>query len=138
MNVPPGRGLDLMCRNGSDLDRERLRNNAGFLKKLARLDSIEWLDADTQAPVAATGLVGELELLVPLAALIDRDAELARLGREVEKLEKERGRLQGKLGNSNFVDRAPREVVEKEREKLAALDQALQKLRGQADYIAQL
>lgn len=138
MNVPPGRGLDLMCRNGSDLDRERLRNNAGFLKKLARLDSIEWLDTDAQAPVAATGLVGELELLVPLAGLIDRDAELARLGREVEKLEKERGRLQGKLGNSNFVDRAPQDVVDKEREKLAALDQALHKLRGQADYIAQL
>ncbi|MBM70143.1 MAG: valine--tRNA ligase [Haliea sp.] len=138
MNVPPGRGLELMCRNGSDLDRERLRNNAGFLKKLARLDSIEWLDADAQAPVAATGLVGELELLVPLAGLIDRDAELARLGREVEKLEKERGRLQGKLGNSNFVDRAPQDVVDKEREKLAALDQALHKLRGQAEYIAQL
>ena len=138
MNVPPGRGLELMCRNGSDLDRERLRNNAGFLKKLARLDSIEWLDTDAQAPVAATGLVGELELLVPLAGLIDRDAELARLGREVEKLEKERGRLQGKLGNSNFVDRAPQDVVDKEREKLAALDQALHKLRGQAEYIAQL
>tara|TARA_R100000005_G_scaffold96203_1_gene81404 strand:- start:6066 stop:8900 length:2835 start_codon:yes stop_codon:yes gene_type:complete len=138
MNVPPGRGLALMCRNGSEQDRERLQDNAGYLKKLARLDSIEWLDTDAQAPVAATGLVGELELLVPLAGLIDRDAELARLGREVEKLEKERGRLQGKLANSNFVDRAPQDVVDKEREKLAALDQALHKLRGQADYIAQL
>ncbi len=138
MNVPPGRGLDLLCRNGSEIDRRRLHDNASFLKKLAKLDSIEWLDAGTQAPVAATGLVGDLELLVPLAGLIDRDAELARLGREVEKLEKERDRLQGKLGNSNFVDRAPQDVVDKERDKLAALEQALQKLRGQADYIARL
>jgi valyl-tRNA synthetase len=138
MNVPPGRGLDLLCRNGSETDRMRLHDNASFLKKLAKLDSIEWLDAGTQAPVAATGLVGDLELLVPLAGLIDRDAELARLGREVEKLEKERDRLQGKLGNSNFVDRAPQDVVDKERDKLAALEQALQKLRGQADYIARL
>ncbi|MCR9187080.1 MAG: valine--tRNA ligase [Halieaceae bacterium] len=138
MNVPPGRGLDLLCRNGSETDRMRLHDNASFLKKLAKLDSIEWLDAGNQAPVAATGLVGDLELLVPLAGLIDRDAELARLGREVEKLEKERDRLQGKLGNSNFVDRAPQDVVDKERDKLAALEQALQKLRGQADYIARL
>ena len=138
MNVPPGRGLDLLCRNGSETDRRRLRDNASFLKKLAKLDSIEWLDAGTQAPVAATGLVGDLELLVPMAGLIDRDAELARLGREVEKLEKERDRLQGKLGNSNFVDRAPQDVVDKERDKLAALEQALQKLRSQADYIARL
>ena len=138
MNVPPGRGLDLLCRNGSETDRKRLHDNASFLKKLAKLDSIEWLDAGTQAPVAATGLVGDLELLVPMAGLIDRDAELARLGREVEKLEKERDRLQGKLGNSNFVDRAPQDVVDKERDKLAALEQALQKLRSQADYIARL
>ncbi|HAN28611.1 MAG TPA: hypothetical protein DCP75_12975, partial [Haliea salexigens] len=67
MNVPPGRGLDLLCRNGSETDRRRLHDNASFLKKLAKLDSIEWLDASAQAPVAATGLVGDLELLVPLA-----------------------------------------------------------------------
>ena len=138
MNVPPGRSLEVLCRNGSDTDRQRLHDNASFLKKLAKLESIEWLAPSAQPPVAATSLVGDLELLVPLAGLIDRDVELARLSREIEKLEKERGRLHGKLSNSSFVDRAPQDVVAKEREKLEALKQALLKLRAQADYIASL
>ncbi len=138
MNVPPARSLTLLCRNGGDSDARRLQENAAFLKKLARLESIEWVAPGAATPVAATALVGELELLVPLAGLIDRDSELARLGREVEKLEKEQARLQGKLGNSGFVDKAPAEVVAREREKLAAQEQALEKLRLQVEYISQL
>jgi valyl-tRNA synthetase len=138
MNVPPGRSLTLLCRNGGESDARRLQDNATFLTKLARLERIEWLEPSAEAPVAATALVGELELLVPLAGLIDKNSELARLGKEIEKLEKERARLQGKLGNSSFVDKAPADVVAKEREKLAAQEQALAKLRGQEDYIARL
>jgi len=138
MNVPPGRSLTLLCRNGGESDARRLQDNAAFLTKLAKLERIEWLKPSAEAPVAATALVGELELLVPLAGLIDKNSELARLGKEIEKLEKERARLQGKLGNSSFVDKAPADVVAKEREKLAAQEQALAKLRGQEDYIARL
>ncbi len=138
MNVPPGRTLALLCRNGGDSDVRRLQENASFLKKMAKLDSVEWLAAEAEAPIAATALVGELELLVPMAGLIDKDSELARLGKEVDRLEKEQSRLQGKLGNSSFVDRAPAEVVTREREKLAAQEQALDKLRKQVEYIARL
>ena len=138
MNVPPGRSLTLLCRNGGHSDARRLRENAAFLTKLARLESIEWLSPEAEAPVAATALVGGLELLVPLAGLIDKDSELARLEKEIEKLEKEQARLQGKLGNSSFVDKAPTEVVSRERDKLAAQEQALAKLRGQQEYIARL
>src|SRR5690606_25270571 len=114
MNVPPGRTLALLCRNGGDSDARRLQANAAFLKKMARLESVEWLAPDAEAPIAATALVGELELLVPMAGLIDKDSELARLGKEIDRLEKEQARLQGKLGNSSFVGRAPEEVVAKE------------------------
>ena len=138
MNVPPGRALTLLCRHGGDSDARRLRENTAFLTKLARLESIEWLAPEAEAPVAATALVGELELLVPMAGLIDKDSELARLGKEIEKLEKEQARLQGKLGNSSFVDRAPAEVVARERDKLAAQQQALEKLRRQEEHIARL
>ncbi|MEQ8801500.1 MAG: class I tRNA ligase family protein, partial [Haliea sp.] len=138
MNVPPGRSLALLCRHGGDSDRRRLRENTAFLTKLARLESIEWLLPEAEAPVAATALVGELELLVPMAGLIDKDSELARLGKEIEKLEKEQARLQGKLGNSSFVDRAPAEVVARERDKLAAQQQALEKLRRQEEHIRRL
>jgi len=138
MNIPPGKALILMLANGSEHDQSRLDANAQFLKKLAKLDDIIWLAAGEEAPVAATALVGELEILVPMADLIDKDAELARLGREVEKLEKDVARIQGKLGNASFVDKAPAAVVEKEREKMQAQQQALDKLQEQAQRIRQM
>ena len=138
MNIPPGKALTLMLANGNEHDKSRLDANTQFLKKLAKLDDIIWLAAGEEAPVAATALVGELEILVPMTDLIDKDAELARLGREVEKLEKDVARIQGKLGNASFVDKAPAAVVEKEREKMQAQQQALDKLQEQAQRIRQM
>ncbi|HBO11988.1 MAG TPA: hypothetical protein DD491_04300, partial [Halieaceae bacterium] len=83
-----------------------------------------FLEADEAVPAAATALAGDLEILVPLAGLIDRDAELARLARELGRIEGEVKRLRGKLDNPGFVAKAPAEVVEREREKLAAQEQA--------------
>jgi valyl-tRNA synthetase len=138
MNIPPGKELSVLLRNGDQQDRQRLESNAPFLKKLARLADVRWLSANEPDPVAATALVGELEILVPMADTIDRDAELARLGREIEKMEKEQARIQGKLGNASFVEKAPAEVVAKEQEKLQALQQALETLQEQEQRIRQL
>jgi valyl-tRNA synthetase len=138
MNIPPGKALTVLLKNGSELDRTRLQQNAPFLRKLAKLEAIEWLEAADEAPVSATALVGELEILVPMAGLIDKDAELARLRREIEKLEKELSRIQGKLGNASFVDKAPAEVVAKEKDKLQKLQQALEKLQQQEQRIRKL
>ena len=131
MNIPPGKALDIILRNGDDTDKSRLEINAPYLRKLAKLESITWMDSDQEAPVSATALVGNLEILVPMAGLIDKDAELARLAKEIEKLGKDLARIEGKLSNSSFVDRAPAEVVEKERAKLADQQQVLEKLREQ-------
>jgi valyl-tRNA synthetase len=138
MNIPPGKALTVLLANGNEQDKNRLEQNAPFLKKLAKLDDIQWLGSADEAPVAATALVGELEILVPMADLIDKDAELARLGRETDKLEKDLARIQGKLNNASFVDKAPAEVVEKERAKMQAQQQALEKLQEQAQRIRQL
>ena len=70
-----------------------------------------------------------------MAGLIDKDAELARLAKEIEKLGKDLARIEGKLSNSSFVDRAPAEVVDKERAKLVDQQQALEKLREQEQRI---
>ena len=135
MNIPPGKELTVLMKNGGEEDQRRLTQNAPFLKKLAKLDAVTWLDTTEEAPVAATALVGELEILVPMAGLIDTEAELARLAKETEKLEIDLKRLQGKLGNSSFIDKAPAEVVEKERDKMQAQEQALQKLKEQEQRI---
>jgi len=88
--------------------------------------------------MAATSLVGEMEILVPMAGLIDPEAELKRLAREMEKLEKDIARIEGKLGNASFVDKAPEAVVAKEREKLEAQKQALATLRLQQQHIQEI
>ena len=138
MNIPPGKELTVLCRNGDQRDEKRLEENAQFLKKLAKLADLNWLSAGEEGPVSATALVGELEILVPMAGLIDRDAELQRLGREIEKLEKELSRIKGKLGNAAFVDKAPANVVAKEQDKLQAQQQALVTLQEQERHIRQM
>ena len=97
-----------------------------------------WLSDAGEAPYSATALVGDLEILVPMAGLIDKDAELERLAREIDKLEKDLSRIQGKLSNSSFVDKAPAAVVAKERDKLQAQQQALEKLQEQERRIRQM
>ena len=138
MNIPPGKALSLLLKNGDDTDKSRLEQNAPFLVKLAKLEDITWLSEDDEAPVAATALVGQLEILVPMAGLIDQEAELARLAKEIDKLNQDLARIEGKLSNASFVDRAPVEVVAKEREKLEAQKQALGKLQEQEQRIKQL
>jgi valyl-tRNA synthetase len=138
MNIPPGKEFSVLLGNGSERDKNRLEENAPFLKKLAKLADITWLPAGENAPDAATALVGELEILVPMAGLIDRDAELSRLAREIDKVEKDLARIQGKLGNASFVDKAPAAVVAKEQDKMQAQQQALEKLQEQEQRIRQM
>jgi len=131
MNIPPGKALPLFIGNSDPNDRQRFENVALFVNTLARIESIDWLDAQQSAPAAATQLVGELEIMVPLEGLIDKDAEIERLGKEIDKLKKETARLSGKLSNANFVDKAPAEVVAKEQQKLAEAEAALERLNSQ-------
>jgi len=135
MNIPPGKELPIVLRNGDQRDRSRLEENAQFLKKLAKLADISWLAEGAPGPVAATALVGELEILVPMAGLIDKGAELLRLGREIDKLEQDLARIKSKLGNTSFVDKAPAAVVAKEQERMQAQQQALATLREQERHI---
>ena len=88
--------------------------------------------------MAATQLIGDMELLVPMAGLIDKDAELGRLDKELAKLEKDIQRLADKLGNPGFVDKAPAAVVEKEQDKLQAQQHQRDRLQAQRQAIAEL
>ena len=135
MNIPPGKELSVLLRNGDKNDQSRLATNSQYLKKLAKIAQIEWLSEDDDVPLATTALAGELEILVPMAGLIDKDIEIARLSREIGRVESDLTRLQGKLGNAAFVDKAPAAVVAKEQDKMQTQMQALEALRGQLDRI---
>jgi len=136
MDIKPGKLLPLICHKGDELDQQRITANRALLESLAKLESITWLDEDSKAPESAISLVGDMQLLIPLAGLIDKQAELARLQKNIDKLEQDAQRIQAKLSNENFVSRAPENVVGKEREKLAEIESALGSLRGQAERIA--
>jgi valyl-tRNA synthetase len=137
LGIAPGKRLDLLLRNGDAHDRRRLAEHRKLLHALARLDASDWLDAE-QAPPAATQIVGQMELLVPLAGLIDVDAERKRLQREDEKLGKDIERLQAKLDNPGFSAKAPPEVVAKERARLQELSGQRDTLRAQMHELASL
>ncbi|EWH02425.1 valine--tRNA ligase [Halomonas sp. BC04] len=138
MNIAPGKPLDVLLTKGSAADQARLTANRRFLAKLAKLESITWLDNPDEAPLSATQLVGEMEVLVPMADLIDKDAELARLAREIDKQDKLIGGIEKKLSNESFVAKAPDAVVDKERGKLADFQTARRLLVEQRDKIAAL
>jgi valyl-tRNA synthetase len=135
MNIPPGTAIPVLMRNGDDQDRSRLAQNSPYLKKLAKLSDISWLPEQGDVPMAATALAGELEILVPMAGLINKDTEITRLNREIAKLEGDLVRLREKLGNAAFVDKAPAVVVAKEQDKLQAQQQALATLQEQLHRI---
>ena len=112
MDISPGKPLPLFIQDGSDSDKTYLEGSRHYLATLARIESITWLDKGQEAPESATVLVGHMKVLIPLGSLIDKQAELERLGKEMDKLEKELAKAKTKLANPDFVARAPQNVVE--------------------------
>ena len=138
MNIAPGKPLPVVLQGGSESDRRRLRTWRPYLERFAKIESIRWLEGGETPPEAAIALVDELKILIPLAGLIDKEAELKRLAKEITHIEKELPRVTGKLQNPRFVEKAPAEVVEKERRKLADLEGKLARLKEQLARIEAL
>jgi valyl-tRNA synthetase len=134
MDISPAKPIPVFFKNGSSEDLRRLSENDTYLKKLAKLEQITVLGSE-EAPMSATQLVGDMEILVPMAGLIDKAAEITRLEKEIDKATKELQRLQGKLGNEKFVANAPADVVEKEQAKLADINASHQVLTVQLEKI---
>ena len=133
MKIADAQKIPVLIKNGSADDQQRLNANQQFLRKLAALESITWLSPEATAPMSATALVGQMEILVPMAGLIDKEAEIARLAKESARLEQDIAKTEGKLANAAFVDKAPAEVVEKERNRVVENKIALEKLREQIE-----
>ncbi|MFN3768133.1 MAG: valine--tRNA ligase [Ectopseudomonas guguanensis] len=138
MKISMAKRIDIIVANANDADLRRLADFEPLLNKLAKFESVRVLAAGEEAPMSATALVGEMQVLVPMAGLIDKDAELARLDKEITRLQGEVQRVGGKLANEGFVAKAPAEVLDKERAKLAEAEQALSKLVEQRGKIAAL
>jgi valyl-tRNA synthetase len=138
MNISPAKDLPVLFKNGSAEDQQRLQNNQQFLKKLASLESVTWLNTGDVEPMSATALIGNMEILVPMAGIIDKDAEIARLTKESTKLEMDINKTETKLSNEAFVAKAPEAVVAAERARVAEHKIAVEKLREQIQKISAL
>ena len=138
MDIAPSKPLPVFLTNVATEDQRRLDENQQFLSSLAKLESIQVLADANEAPASASAVIGEMTVLIPMAGLIDKDAELARLNKGIEKLEKDVQRVKGKLSNENFVGKAPEAVIEKEKAKLAEAESTLAKMLEQKAQIEAL
>jgi valyl-tRNA synthetase len=138
MNIPPGKPLPVLLEHASEQDLAWLAASRPYLDFLARTESVTVLAEGEPVPESAIALVGDMKVLIPMAGLIDKEAELARLAKEMGRLEADLQRTEKKLGNPSFVEKAPPAVVQKERDKIAELQAALAKLAGQEAKIRAL
>ncbi len=138
INIAPGKPLPVLLENTSDNDKSFLKSSQNYLLKLGRIESITLLDENETVPESAISLVGKMKILIPMAGLIDKDAEIARLEKEIQRIEKDLPRIEGKLNNPKFIDKAPQEVIAKEKDKLATLKSSLHNLNEQLTKIRAL
>jgi valyl-tRNA synthetase len=136
MDIAPSKPLPVLVDGAHGESRARVERHRAFLMALARLERVELLAGE--APAAAAALLGEAKLLVPMAGLIDKDAELARLDKLLAKLEADVPRVEGKLKNESYVKNAPAEVVAKDRARLAELAAQIAEFRAQRAKVAAL
>ncbi|NYT77868.1 valine--tRNA ligase [Alcaligenaceae bacterium] len=128
MNLSPAQRAPLIAQG----DRDALAANRPYLIALAKLDSVDIVDHLPQvgAPVQ---IVGATQLMLHVE--IDIDAERIRLGKEIERLEREIAKANAKLGNASFVERAPAAVVEQEKARVVQFGETLIKVQGQLDRL---
>jgi valyl-tRNA synthetase len=131
MDIAPGKALPVLLQNGNAEEQRKVNDYNNLLTRLARLEQITWLNANTTAPESAIALVGDLRILIPLAGLIDKAAELQRLQKEISKLHHELEKCQTRLNNPQFFTRAPPAIISKEQQRAAEINASLQQLNAQ-------
>jgi valyl-tRNA synthetase len=120
MNVPPGAKVPLVLVGASETIRRWADEHQETISRLARLASIEFEDVPPAG--AAVIAFGDTTAALPLAGIIDMDAEKARLRREIDKAAADLAKIDAKLANPQFLAKAPEEVVEEQRERKAELE----------------
>ena len=134
MDIAPSKALPVLLQDYSEKDQTLFQENEAFVKTLAKIESVEWL-TDQQAPESATALIGDMKILIPLAGLIDKDAEIARLEKEIGKIAANLEKSEAKMSNASFVDKAPEAVVAKERQRIEEMHTAVKQLNEQLEKI---
>jgi valyl-tRNA synthetase len=136
MEVPPSKEIAVILSCGSEESRLLMKHNEGSIIGLARVGDLAIGIGIEKPEDASIQVAGDVQIYVPLKGLVDVAAEEERLLKEIGKIEKDMELFSKKLENPSFVDRAPADIVAKEREKLAEvtakkalLEESLEKIR---------
>jgi valyl-tRNA synthetase len=138
MNVAPSRRIAILLRGATDAEWERALRNRGSLEHLTGLSGIERLQPQQAAPQSATALLGDVNILVPMAGLIDAAAEIDRLSKRLAKADQDLGKTRAKLASETFVRNAPETVVQAERERQSDQERTVAGLQAQIENMRKL
>ena len=127
MNCPPGKEVKVVFHGPAE-DLSFLRAQEPYLRSLARVGATDYVTSGDRPKSAATAIVGSTELYLPLAQMINLNEERARLTKEIDKAKDELSRVQKKLSNTDFLNKAKEEVVQKEREKAGQYEEKIRTL----------
>ena len=138
MDISPGKQLPVLLQHASDSDEARANAMMSLLKRVGRVESVSVIANGEKPPASATALLGDMRLLVPMKGVIDVDAERARLEKQKTRVTAELGKAQGKLGNENFVNNAPADVVAQEQQRAADFEKQIGQLSEQLAKLDEL
>ncbi|MDB5986445.1 MAG: valine--tRNA ligase, partial [Nevskia sp.] len=138
MDISPGKPLQLLIQDANTVDAERIARMRGIIDFIARIDALQLLEQGAAVPQSATALLGAMKILVPMAGLIDKGAELARLDKLINKIEGDLAKNEARLASEKFTSGAPAAVVEKERARVAQQKQELETLQQQKTSVSAL
>ncbi|ENV17201.1 valine--tRNA ligase [Acinetobacter guillouiae] len=138
MGLGNARLLPVLLQNATDAEKAQIARIEPLFKALAKVESITFLTDAEQPPLSSSSVVGHVSVFVPMKGLIDPKAELARLQKDLDKVQKQHDQIASKLANEGFVAKAPAAVVEGEKVKLAEFVDQLAKIKTNMEQIAAL
>jgi valyl-tRNA synthetase len=120
LGVMPAQKIKILIHPESDKTHDLISDNKHFIYELAGVDSVEFT-GDEKPKNCVTQVLSGVELFVPVEGIIDLDSEISRMNREVSKIDVDLKFIEDKLNNKKFIERAPKEIVEKEKNKFKEL-----------------
>jgi len=137
-DISPGRPLPVFLESARASDLEFANRNVHLLARVGRVESVDTVPEGEEAPPAATALLGNMRIHVPMAGLVDVESERTRIGKQLNKASQDLEKAKAKLSNENFVNNAPPAVVTQERERVAEFEQQIQNLEEQLQRLEAL
>ena len=135
-NIAPSKDITVQVRLADGTSGQIFQSYDKYLRKLARVSDLSMITSGAIPKLASSAVVDGSEIFVPLAGLIDLEAERGRLEKEITRLRQAVESTERKLANSSFVDRAPKEVVDKERDKLSSFKETIEKLAANLEHLS--